>query len=455
MSSTMPIFGEKPHTSITVKINQLLKPNRNSDLEDESIELYLDDLLQLIKLLPGTGAVEAARAVRKNIKYGNTPEEQIQALNLLELLVLNAGPKIGTTLASDDKLLDVLKSAMTGDKTGAGVPYDRKVQQKVWNLAIDWKLELRDLDGYKYMANLWKFIPRKPKKQQSTAKDFGDSESPRSTSPVPRMGSPRGTKFGDSESSLVGRKSPPPRPMLMSPYATSKPEKEKRKLKKKKGKKGVVYADETYKIPQINYKVEAPKIRTTISDCHTHTTALNNALLALSGSDPLDDPKASQEFEKCRKIRRSVLRYLQYVGAGEEANKLRAVQEMDEEFLGSLIFANEQLVNSFQKFDKACGYTAENPAPNYDEDDSDESYYSSESEEEDLIDQSLAKLDVEGSSSRLQQEIHRAAPPPPRKAEAPSKPQGFVVKTPTGASVESDDPFGDSNAVGKGASLYH
>lgn len=481
----MPIFGEKPFTSITVKINQLCKPNRNEDLEDDSIELYVTDLLELIKLQL-LGATEAARAVRKKIKYGNNAEEQLLALSLLELLVLNAGPKIGQVLASDDKLLDLLRNILGGSiRSGLGTAYDKRVVQKLRNLAIGWKSELADLDGYKGMANLWKSIPRRKKghmRLQSASiidqdEEFDDSY--RSSPPRNRNDIDRGSDdSSDRLDSYEGRSSSnrsnsnrrtpkPPRPSTASPYTNNVKEKTTEKKKKNKKTKGRRYADEQFKIPQINYKVEAPKIRNTIAECYTHTTALNNYLLALpTGSDPLNDDKVAKEFEKCRKIRRAVLRYLQYVGAGDASEKSADIVAMDEEFLGSLIVANEQLVSTFQQFDKACGYTAENPAPAYhdedaEDDDSDESYYLSESDT-DLVSQQMNDMSVQESSSRLQEAVK--APPPPRPQKAANlrspPPEREVVrppaisKTQSYASVESGDPFGDSNEVRAGLSRY-
>uniref|UniRef100_A0A0L0NTV3 VHS domain-containing protein n=1 Tax=Candidozyma auris TaxID=498019 RepID=A0A0L0NTV3_CANAR len=487
----MPIFGDKPHTSITVKVNQLSKPNRNEDLEDDSIELYLSDLISLIKLQPGPGPSEAARAIRKNIKYGATVQTQLNALQLLELLVLNAGPKIGPVLASDEKLLDVLKGIITGSgSTGTGAKYDRAVQQKARNLAVGWKLELAGLDGYKYMANLWKVAGGRRRMLDSrgsggahrghrrTTSAFGDENALDEPEDLidrddePRASSPRNHTVSPPR---PAKKSPPPRPVTASPYSSTNHKndtsstRKQSKLKKKKKKRsrfGIVYADEQYRIPQINYKVEAPKIRAVLSDCQTHTAALNNALLHIpAGTDPLDDEKAAREFEKCRKVRRKVLQYLQFVGAGEEASKSKETLEMEEEFLGSLIMANEQLVNTFTQFDKAAGYTAENPGPHHhdaaSDSDSDESYYSSDSEEEeeeegvkDSIEQRLESAHIlEGTSSRLQEAVKRPPPVPPsskptsKELGSELEPLHKVSTDATGASVVSEDPFGDSHEV--------
>lgn len=488
----MPIFGEKPFTSITVKINQLCQPHRNADLEDESIELFVTDLIDLIKLQL-LGAVEAARAIRKKIKYGNTVDEQILALSLLELLVLNSGPKIGQVLATDDKLLDLLRNILRGNaRAGSGTNYDRKVTEKVRNLSIGWKAEFADLDGYGGMAQLWKSIPRarRPSRRPSSSRhdDVGTldlRDYRRSPSPEGRddggdysnddtYGSRQRSSSRNRETSSRNRDSghrrAPERPTTQapSPYGKvvgDKADKKRNKKKKNVGRKK--YADEEFEIPQINYKVEAPKIRSVISDCHTHTTALNNLLLALpEGTDPLNDPKVSKEFEKCRKVRRSVLRYLQFVGAGGEHGKSAEVVAMDEEFLGSLIVANEQLVTTFQQFDKTSGYTAENPAPNYDDSEyeSDESYYLSESDSE-LVTHGIEDMSVQESGSRVQRDVPVKAPPPrPQKSaklRGSAEPEParanppFMARTQSAASVGSENPFGDSNEVGTSSSKYY
>lgn len=438
----MPIFGEKPFTSITVKINQLTTPNRNSDLEDDSIELAMGNLLELIKL-QNSGAVEAARAIRKKIKYGTPVSLQILALNLLELLVLNGGSKVGSVIASDDRLNDLLKTVISGHgRSGLGGSYEHEVVQRARELAVGWKSELRDLDGYRGFANLWKSIPRKSGHRAGSTSAAGhshpasDAEEDHSFHPaeghIPR--------FGDWAL-------PPPRPTSPSPYGG-----DKKKKKKRSGKSHVRYADPNFKIPQINYEVEAPKIRNTIADCHTHTTALKNALLALpEGAVVLEDKKVATEFEKCRKIRRSVLQYLQFVGAGDSSNKSKEVRDLDDEFLGSLIVANDQLVDAFKAFDKKSGYSEENPAPHYDEDESDESYYTTD-DSEDEVTERLENVQLEGSSSQLA-DASKSAPPP-----VPGKPTGLrnepIAPVATNASVESVNPFGDSHEVSKSRSVY-
>ncbi|KAI5965346.1 uncharacterized protein KGF55_001567 [Candida pseudojiufengensis] len=499
----MPIFGDHSYTSITIKVNQLVQ-HKNDEIEDV-MELYLSDLLHLIKIQPNSGATEAARAIRKKIKYGDTIEEQKRALQLLELLVMNSGKKIGTIIARDDKLLDVLKGIINGHgKTGLGSNYDPKIQKLVIHMSIGWKTEFQDLEGYKYLQGLYKYIPKRIRKDSSsntrTARgnsnddefdDYIDDETdPYSDENIydePESKTPRSPAPGSSARSprLKSPKVPPPRPTTASPYSSQskdKKEKSKKKSKKRKSKSGIIYADEEYAIPQINYKLESPKIEKLISECNNTTITLNNQLLHLPIHEkPQDSSEILKNFNHCKKIRRKVLKYLQFVGAGNVEDKTPEILQKDEEFLSRLIFANEQLIETFKKFDSKSGYTDENPAPpihssalvNADDDrewsDSDESYYDSEDEEE----EDLEEPEEDSISSRLQSvtmDKKRAPPPPPPTQSSktyekqPTLKNGFddssssrpgLSKTETSDSVLSSNPFGDKNEVTKQDSKYY
>lgn len=455
----MPIFGEHRCTSITIKINQLAEPNRNDEVDD-SIELYLSDLLDLIQIQPSGGASEAARAIRKKIKYGESINEQMRALKILELLILNSGPKIGPVIARDDKLLDVLKGVITGNgKTGSGVPYDPKVQKVVRQMALGWKGELADMEGYKYMQSLYKWVPRnKGHRRDQSRGDYSehnDSEQNDENQPHAFDDSYQENLRSPERSSP--RSPPPPRPRTptrsrLNKNPSSGTSGDKSKKKKKKKKSGTKYADEEFEIPQINYKVEAPKIRELIASCYTHSTTLSNQLLQLpSGTSPLDDDKILSEFQKCKKIRRKVLNYLQFVGAGQASAKSSEVAALDEEFLGSLISANEQLVEVFQKFNFKAGYTQANPAPNYDEEsDSGESYYTESDEEEE-------EEEEEEIEQRLNDvRIGKKSPPPPRPHKPMALNQAFTKNSAKNSDTQSieGDPFGDTNALAGNRSFY-
>lgn len=424
----MPFFGSRPETSITVKVNQICQPHFNDELEDDSVELQLADLLPLIKIQPTTGATEVARAIRKNIKYGDQVPVQVRAIRLLEVLVLNGGLSIGSTVVHDDKLNEVLKGVITGRGTaGDGGTYSSRVQRAARELALGWQHELLGIPEFRLMPKLWNYVPgNKPSlsrsrghndgfESQENVFDSGDDDlEPALMLPLP----------------LPPPAAPPLRPRL------KKPSVDPPKPKKKKRKRGLFrssrYADDEYKIPQINYKVEAPKIRNTLLDCHTAVTNLTNTLKALPpGELPTENAQATAEFNKCKRIRRKVLRYIQFVGAGDPETKLRENQRMDDEFLGALISANELLVDAFKRYDRMSGIVDTHQYDNMDASSSDESYYT-ESDSDDDADEA-AELTLKAMESMT------LRAPPPR----PPKP---VARQLTSDTVSSD-PFGDTHVV--------
>ena len=143
------------------------------------------------------------------------------------------------------------------------------------------------------------------------------------------------------------------------------------------------------------------------------------------------------------------MRYLQFVGAGDISEKSSLVAAMDEEFLGSLIDANEKLITVFKKFDQASGNTAGTLEAYGDDDESSsgESYYTDDDSEEEEQESTSDALSRQMASTGLQEK--RAPPPIPQK---PSSLQRLATNE-TMATVNTleSDPFGDSKVVSKGA----
>ena len=97
--------------------------------------------------------------------------------------------------------------------------------------------------------------------------------------------------------------------------------------------------DQLYRIPQINLRKEAPKIKIIIADALAASTALQNSLMILpSNQNAMNAEECTSKFVQARAIRRKVLRYLQLVTEGE--------------FLGGLLHANDQLVAALTKYDE-------------------------------------------------------------------------------------------------------
>ena len=192
--------------------------------------------------------------------------------------------------------------------------------------------------------------------------------------------------------------------------------------------------------PIFNLEKEKPNILQSIAASSVASTGLNNALRLVNRETEQvsTNPEVVKRFETCKQLRRQILRYIQFIET--------------EEFLGSLIHANEELVNAlmaFEVLDKSV------------DDDSD-----SELEEAQHLSRISAKSEasatkdaeklVAGLSISSPPKPPRPAPqsiamPPPRPAPKPNNWRAKQVESEdesdTDVDEDSDDPFGDRNAM--------
>lgn len=97
--------------------------------------------------------------------------------------------------------------------------------------------------------------------------------------------------------------------------------------------------DKKSKAKPFNLEKEKPQLLQTIASASVASTNLMNALKLTNREDRRvsEDPEVTQRFETCKLLRRQILRYIQYVES--------------EQWLGSLIHANEELVNALMAFE--------------------------------------------------------------------------------------------------------
>ena len=107
----------------------------------------IPDLVEAIKL-QATGPTEAARAIRKKLKYGNV-HRQIRALIILDGLIENAGPRFQRNFA-DEMLLERLRVCGTSDLS------DPLVREKCKSLFRSWAAQYKNTQGLTQIANLYK-----------------------------------------------------------------------------------------------------------------------------------------------------------------------------------------------------------------------------------------------------------------------------------------------------------
>ena len=111
-----------------------------------------DDLTGLPELvepinLQASGPTEAARAIRKKLKYGSL-HRQLRALTILDALIQNAGPRFQRSFA-DEPLLERLRFCGTAELS------DPRVKKKCTELFRSWTA-YKNTPGMEQVANLYK-----------------------------------------------------------------------------------------------------------------------------------------------------------------------------------------------------------------------------------------------------------------------------------------------------------
>jgi hypothetical protein len=136
------IYQKKPYSAVTVAVEGL-----TSEQYEEDDFSGIPDLVEAIKL-QATGPAEAARAIRKKLKYGNV-HRQLRALTILDGLIQNAGSRFQRTFA-DEMLLERLRVCGTSDLS------DPLVRDKCKELFRSWAGEYKNTRGLERIAALYK-----------------------------------------------------------------------------------------------------------------------------------------------------------------------------------------------------------------------------------------------------------------------------------------------------------
>ena len=132
----------KPYSAVTVAVESL-----TSERYDEDDLSGIPDLVEAIKL-QSTGPAEAARAIRKKLKYGSV-HRQLRALVILDGLIQNGGARFQRTFA-DEMLLERLRICGTSNLT------DPIVSEKCKELFRSWATEYKNVRGLERIAALYK-----------------------------------------------------------------------------------------------------------------------------------------------------------------------------------------------------------------------------------------------------------------------------------------------------------
>ncbi|MCJ1245302.1 putative actin patch assembly and actin polymerization protein [Trapelia coarctata] len=401
---------DKPYTAVTVQIERLCK--EEYDVEDLS---GIVDLIEVVKL-QSSGPTEAARAIRKKLKYGDV-HKQLRALTILDGLIQNAGTRFQRTFA-DEPLLERLRVAATDSLS------DHEVKQKCAILFRQWAVSYKGTPGLERIASLYKQLPKrkKPVRQEQskvlkeTEPNEADTDQFGHSVTVSAGGGPerslRSPTSPTTSSSSYGREGPASSYGSMNPFR----QKSDKNIKKPKTK-------------PFSLEKEKPAILQTIASSSLASTSLMNAMKRTNRENQRvsENSEAVTGFETCKKLRRQILIYLQHIESGD--------------LLGGLLHANDELVEAlmaYEVLDKSL------------EDDSD-----SELDSDDESGAGKSRARAASNTQRQMAGLSLGVPAERPRAPKPS----FIVMPPAKDEVEEgseeeeaeaedeDDPFADRNAV--------
>ncbi|KAJ5453077.1 VHS subgroup [Penicillium cf. griseofulvum] len=383
--------SSKPYSAVTVQIEVLT--SEQYEVEDSS---GIVDLVEVVRI-QASGPMEASRALRKKLKYGNI-HRQLRALTILDFLVQNAGERFLRDFA-DEALLERLRIAATDSVS------DPLVKQKCKQIFGQWATTFKDTPGMAKVTALYKQVPkRKQPATQAKAKVLREGSTANSNEPP--MGHVVSVSGGSGPATL-----------LTSP---------KQKTKKVKKDKKLSISNKRFDLQK-----ERPEILQALAASSVASTNLLNALKLVNRETHRvsEDAECINRFETCKQLRHGILRYIQYIET--------------EEFLGGLIHANDELVDALMAFEVL------DKSVDYDSDSEDEFLEGNWKPRHGL---GLHDEDVNNGLAGLN--INPPKPPRPNRPDslplASSSQHSRQIFESESESEEEDDednPFGDKNAI--------
>lgn len=300
------VSQKKPYSAVTVLVENL-----TGERYEEDDVSGIPDLVETIKL-QASGPTEAARALRKKLKYGNV-HRQLRALTILDGLIENAGARFQSTFA-DEMLLERLRFCGTSDLT------DPVVRDKCKELFRGWTVH-KNTRGLEQIAGLYKVsylserrykglttTKQLPRRKQAVTQDKSKVlreteqnpfDADEDETPVPK---PAPSTHARKPSLAQDHLSLDAVPSFFSSASSAikKSKKDKDKDKKKK------------KSKPFNLEAEKETMKTCMGDAAVASTNLLNALKLVNREHEQisENAAAVHHFESCKLLRRKILRYV-------------------------------------------------------------------------------------------------------------------------------------------------
>lgn len=376
ISAVSALEEGKPHTSITDWVEVL-----SSDRYDETSLDGIPELVESINILGGQGTTEASRAIRKKLKYGNV-HRQIRALVILRALTENAGKGFKLNWANP-QLMERLKE-MAQDSL-----LDPGVKKRLILVFHAWSIQYKDEPRMQNVAGLYRqyaghgtgpavrkptAVPSSYTTSSTTASsggggtrsarqsvDFGNEDIFSHDWAPSKRGPDTYADLAAAKQEAEGRKAERAQRILME-QREAELERRERELKRKQDmaaleqrrqkealeeqerrrqmKEAQKRGAQQPKRPKFDFQKEKPQVLVSIANAIQAANNLVNAcrLINREHESVLDSPKVQENLDKAKAARRPVIRYIQLV--------------TDEEYVGTLLDANEKIVEAIQLYDR-------------------------------------------------------------------------------------------------------
>ncbi|KAJ6575345.1 hypothetical protein B0H19DRAFT_1128244 [Mycena capillaripes] len=308
MSFAKAFTREKPHSSITDWVDILTADSVAEEAYDGVPELVDSINLQ------SAGPTEASRAIRKKLKHGR-PHQQYRAIVILKALVENCGHKFQTTFA-DGQLTEALKNLANDSNT------DKKVKKKLLLVMASWQDQFKTDPSMTIVAGLYKQVrhDRNERTQQLEVLGLPDTEA------LER----EAKKKAKQERERAKEKE-------------RLEEAERRRMEKERKNRP--------KRAPFDFEREKPLVLGSIVEASQASSNLVNAITLVNQEKEslLSNERVQECLAKAKQARKPVVRYIQLVE--------------NEELIGTLIEANDRIINALEMYDKL---STPNPEPQAD-----------------------------------------------------------------------------------------
>ncbi|KAG1043488.1 hypothetical protein G6F46_006486 [Rhizopus delemar] len=311
----MGLFTEEiQKTSVSMYIERL------SNLEE--VDWYLLQQLTESIQMQSSGPREAIETIRKKLKHGGN-QQKLRVLEVLKLLMENSSQQFHRQFLANEKMKERFELMLTSGSESA------EVKNTLLSLLGAWITKYKNEPGMRTMVDLYELGRGKKMRIKTNSTDITRSATDPIRSPTsPMTQSPLSSPTASRQPSL-----PPPPIMPAKTYLPEPPKKPKARTTDRSSSGNNLF----------NFEKLKPKIMEEVALANQNANNLINSLKLINTSEDrweIDlqyDRRVQECRERCEESRKKIVRYARLIE--------------DEEWIGTLLAANEDLLKALDMYD--------------------------------------------------------------------------------------------------------